>query len=267
MLKGKTAIITGANRGIGWATAEVFAQNGANVFACARRQSDEFESNLADLSQRYNVKVCPVYFDVTDEAAVKEAVKVMGKESSSLDILVNNAGVSIERLMGMTSLKFVRETMDVNYLAQVQLSQLVSRYMMKQKRGSIVNVASVAGMAPEKGGLAYGSSKAAVIFSTCTMALELADFNIRVNAVSPGFIDTDMWEKRDDAIKEKIKKQTPLGRQGTPREVANVILFLASDLSSYMTGQNIIADGGRKVCGGGSNVLAETTFLALQDTR
>lgn len=251
MLKGKNVIITGANRGIGWATVEVFAQNRANVFACARKQSEEFESNLAELSQRYSVKACPVYFDVTDEEAVKEAVKMMGKESPSLDILVNNAGVSIERLMGMTSLKFVRETMNVNYLSQVQLSQLVSRYMMKQKRGSIVNVASVAGMSPEKGGLAYGSSKAAVIFSTCTMALELAEFNIRVNAVSPGFIDTDMWEKRDDAIKEKIRRQTPLRRQGTPQEVANVILFLASDLSSYITGQNIIVDGGRKSSRGG----------------
>lgn len=266
MLKGKNAIITGANRGIGLATVEVFAQNGANVFACARRPSDEFEKKLAELSQRQNVTITPVYFDVTDEVAVKEAVKLMGKDSSSLDILVNNAGVSIERLLGMTSLKFVRETMDVNYLAQVQLSQLVSRNMMKQKKGSIVNVASVAGMAPEKGGLAYGSSKAAVIFSTCTMALELADFNIRVNAVSPGFIDTDMWEKRDAEIKEKITKQTPLHRQGTPREVANTILFLSSDLSSYITGQNIIVDGGRKVCVGG-NILAETTFLALQGMR
>lgn len=251
MLKGKNAIITGASKGIGWATVEVFAQNGANVFACARKRTEDFERSLEDLSQKYKVTATPVYFDVTDEVAVKEAVKRMGKDSSSLDILVNNAGISIERLMGMTSLQFVRETMDVNYLAQVQLSQLVSRYMMKQKCGSIVNVASVAGIAPEKGGLAYGSSKAAVIFSTCTMALELAEFNIRVNAISPGFIATDMWAKRSDDLKEKIRKQTPLNRQGKPQEVANVILFLASDLSSYMTGQNIIVDGGRKCSRGG----------------
>ncbi|MBR3622381.1 MAG: SDR family oxidoreductase, partial [Selenomonadaceae bacterium] len=189
------------------------------------------------------------YFDLTDEGAVKNAVRAIGNECPALDILVNNAGVSIERLMGMTSLAFVRETMDVNYLAQVQLAQLVSRYMMKKKSGSIVNVASVAGMAPEKGGLAYGSSKAAAIFSTYTMALELADYGIRVNAVSPGFIDTDMWEKRKDEDKEKVKSQTPLKRQGTPREVANAICFLASDLASYITGQNLIVDGGRKMGG------------------
>ena len=266
MLKGKNVIITGANRGIGWATVEVFTKNGANVFACARKQTEDFERNLEELSQKYKVTATPVYFDVTDVVAVKEAVKRMGKDSSSLDILVNNAGISIERLMGMTSLQFVRETMDVNYLAQVQLSQLVSRYMMKQKSGSIVNVASVAGIAPEKGGLAYGSSKAAVIFSTCTMALELAEFNIRVNAISPGFIATDMWAKRNDDLKEKIRKQTLLNRQGNPQEVANVILFLASDLSSYITGQNIIVDGGRKLCGEG-DVLMKTTFLALQGMR
>ena len=267
MLKGKNAIITGANRGIGMATVEVFAQNGANVFACARKPSEEFESRLAGLADKYGMKVKPAYFDVTDEAAVKKAVREIGSECPALDILVNNAGVSIERLMGMTSLAFVRETMDVNYLAQVQLAQLVSRYMMKRKSGSIVNVASVAGMSPEKGGLAYGSSKAAVIFSTCTMALELADFGIRVNAVSPGFIDTDMWGKRSEDIKEKIKVQTPLHRQGRPQEVANTIMFLASDMSSYITGQNIIVDGGRKLGGGISNPLVDIIAQSYMKSR
>ena len=267
MLSEKNAIITGTSRGIGMATVEVFARNGANVFACARKPSEEFENRLGSLSEKYGVKVKPVYFDVTDEAAVKNAVKEIGSDCPALDILVNNAGVSIERLMGMTSLAFVRETMDVNYLAQVQLAQLVSRYMMKQKAGSIVNVASVAGVSPEKGGLAYGSSKAAVIFSTCTMALELADFGIRVNAVSPGFIDTDMWGKRNEDLKEKIRAQTPLHRHGTPQEVANTIMFLASDMSSYITGQNIIVDGGRKLGEDIGSSLADVFLQAYMKQR
>ena len=246
MLTGKTAIITGANRGIGLATVEVFAEQGAAIWACARKQSDEFEYKLREIANSNAVSITPVYFDVTEEIAVKDTVKMIGKNSKSIDILVNNAGISMERLFSMTSVKMIREAMEVNFLSQMFLSQLISRYMMKAKYGSIVNVASVAGMESEQGGIAYGSSKAAVIFSTRTMALELGSYGIRVNSVSPGFIETDMWKGRSKEVKEKILSETPLGRQGTPREVANAILFLASDMSSYITRQNIVIDGGRK---------------------
>ncbi len=249
MISGKNAVITGANRGIGLATVEVFAKHGANIFACCRAESKEFEDRLSKISCEYHVNIQPVYFDITDEESVKFSVKDIGKKCASIDILVNNAGISVERLLGMTPLALVRKTMDVNYLAQIQMAQLISRYMMKQKSGSIVNVASVSGLLPEKGGIAYGSSKAAVIYATCTLALELASYGIRVNAVSPGFIDTDMWKDRNADIKEQIESNTPLHRQGRPEEVANTILFLASDLASYITGQNIIVDGGRKMGG------------------
>ena len=246
MLTGKTAIITGANRGIGLATVEVFAEQGAVIWACARKNSDEFEGQIKEIADKNAATVNPVYFDVTDEAAVKDAVKMIGMESKSIDILVNNAGASIERLFSMTSINTVRETMEVNFLSQVYLSQLVARYMMKARTGSIVNVASVAGLESGQGGIAYGSSKAAVIFSTKTMALELGAYGIRVNTVSPGFIETDMWKARKQEIKDKILSETPLRRQGTPREVANAILSLASDMSSYITRENIVIDGGRK---------------------
>lgn len=254
MLTGKTAIITGANRGIGLATVEVFAEQGAAIWACARKQSDEFEYKLREIANSNAVSITPVYFDVTEEIAVKDTVKMIGKNSKSIDILVNNAGISMERLFSMTSVKMIREAMEVNFLSQMFLSQLISRYMMKAKYGSIVNVASVAGMESEQGGIAYGSSKAAVIFSTRTMALELGSYGIRVNSVSPGFIETDMWKGRSKEVKEKILSETPLGRQGTPREVANAILFLASDMSSYITRQNIVIDGGRKSGGGAERV-------------
>lgn len=247
MLKGKTAIITGSNRGIGAATVRLFAENGATIYACSRTRSDDFESVLSNLSIEYSVEIHPVYFDLTDKDAVKGAVKEICKETVSVDILVNNAGVSVEKPFGMTSVDVMRQTMETNFISQVHLAQLFSRYMMKHRSGSIVNVASVAGMDAKQGGIAYGSSKAAVIFSTKTMALELGQYGIRVNSVAPGFIDTDMWKTRKQDIMDKIMNETPLGRQGAPEEVAMAILFLASDMSSFITGQNIVVDGGRKM--------------------
>lgn len=246
MLTGKTVIVTGANRGIGLATVEVFAEQQAVIWACARKQSNEFESKMREISDRNATTIKPVYFDVTDKEAVKNAIKMISQElTKSIDVLVNNAGISIERLFRMTSPELIQKTMEINFLSQVYLSQLVSRYMMRAKTGSIVNVASVSGVEGKQGSIAYGSSKAAVIFSTKTMARELGSYGIRVNSVSPGFIATDMWHDRKKEIKEKILNETPLHRQGTPKEVANVILFLASDRSSYITAQNIIVDGGR----------------------
>ena len=250
MLKEKIAVVTGANRGIGLAVVKAFAKNRACVWACARTQTKEFENELKMIEEENGTIVRPLYFDVTDKDAVKDAIKTAGNESKRIDILVNNAGVSVETLFNMTSMDTMRSAMEVNFLSQINLAQSVSRYMIKNKKGSIVNVASVAGIEPEEGGTAYGSSKAAVLFSTGTMALELAKYGIRVNSVSPGFINTDMWNKRDEKIKEKIIKETPLRRQGDPSEVAQAILFLASDMSSYITGQNIIVDGGRKIGGG-----------------
>lgn len=246
MLAGKTAVITGANRGIGFAALQVFAEQGADIWACARTRSEEFEYRLKETAEKNKRSITPVYFDVTDKDAVKNAIRMIGQESDSIDILVNNAGISVEKLFHMTSYEMMQKTLEANFLSQVLLAQLVSRYMMKAGAGSIVNVASVAGIESEQGGIAYGSSKAAVIFSTKTMALELGPFGIRVNSVSPGFIETDMWKGRSDKVREKVLSETPLRRQGTPREAANAILFLASDLSSYITGENIVVDGGRK---------------------
>lgn len=250
MLTGKTAIITGANRGIGLATVEVFAEQGAAVWACARTRTDEFEEKIKEISSKNATTITPVYFDVTKEAEVKDAVKMISVHSKTIDILVNNAGISVERLFSMMPIETISNTMEVNFLSQVRLAQLVSRLMVRNKTGSIINIASVSGIESEQGSIAYGSSKAAVIFSTKTMAVELGKYGIRVNSVSPGFIATDMWKNRDNEVRDRIIARTPLGRKGTPKEVANVILFLASDMASYMTGQNLVVDGGRLGWGG-----------------
>lgn len=246
MLNNKIAVITGASRGIGMATVELFAKNNAEIWACTREKTDEFENKIKEIAAVNSAVIKPVYFDVADHNGVKEAFHNIGKESRRVDILVNNAGISLETLFNMTSLDTMRRVMEVNFLSQIDIAQIASRYMIKNKCGSIVNVASVAGIEAEEGGIAYGSSKASILFATKIMSLELGKYGIRANCVSPGFINTDMWKKRSPDVMEKVLKETPLNRMGKPEEVAQTILFLASDMSSFITGQNIVVDGGRK---------------------
>ena len=237
MLNNKIAVITGASRGIGLATVELFAQNNAEIWACARERTDEFENKIKEIAAVNLAVIKPVYFDVADHNGVKEAFHNIGKESKRVDILVNNAGISLETLFNMTSLDTMRRVMEVNFLSQIDIAQIASRYMIKNKCG---------GIEAEEGGIAYGSSKASILFATKIMSLELGKYGIRANCVSPGFINTDMWKKRSLDVMEKVLKETPLNRMGKPEEVAQTILFLASDMSSFITGQNIVVDGGRK---------------------
>ena len=245
MLKGKTAIVTGANRGIGLAVVKTFAQNHADILACARTQTTEFEKEMKALALQYDVSIQPVYFDLSDENATTAAVKQLIRDTDHIDILVNNAGVTTAGLFGMTSIAQIKQTFDVNFFAQLSITQLVTKKMVRNHSGSVINICSVSGLSNEKGRLAYGSSKAALAFATKTLAIELGASGIRVNAVSPGFIDTDMWRQRSDELRTTVLNETPLVRQGSPVDVAKAVLFLASDDSSYITGRNIIVDGGR----------------------
>ena len=192
MLKGKTAIVTGANRGIGLAVVKTFAQNHADILACARTQTTEFEKEMKALALQYDVSIQPVYFDLSDENATTAAVKQLIRNTDHIDILVNNAGVTTAGLFGMTSIAQIKQTFDVNFFAQLSITQLVTKKMVRNHSGSVINICSVSGLSNEKGRLAYGSSKAALAFATKTLAIELGASGIRVNAVSPGFIDTDM---------------------------------------------------------------------------
>ena len=245
ILQGKNAIITGARRGIGRATVEVFAAQGANIWACARKQNEAFENDMWSLSDKYGVSIWPVYFDVTNEAEIKAAVQSIRKQKVAIDILVNIAGIAAESTsFQMTSIEKMKHVMDVNLFAVTLLTQYVSRLMARQNFGSIVNIASIAGFDGAPAQYEYAASKAAVIGATRNLARELAANNIRVNAVAPGMIATDMGAQIDDSLKQEILSKVIMKRMGKPDEIANAVAFIASDLASYMTGQVIRVDGG-----------------------
>ncbi len=244
-LKGKNAVVTGSNRGIGLATLKLFAKEGCNIWACARKRNEEFEKTIQELSCKYGVEIKPVYFELTDYEAAKVAVKGITSEKKSVDILVNCAGVSASGSLMMTSLNKIKEVFEINYFAQINLIQLISRAMIRQKTGSIVNVASVRGVNPIAGAIAYASSKAALICSTKVISKDFSPFGIRVNAVAPSLTDTDMGNNRKPEELERLVAHTALKRMATPEEVASCILFLVGDDSSFVTGAVLTVDGGQ----------------------
>lgn len=241
----KTVIITGSNRGIGKAIVEVFAKAGYDIWACARRYNDEFEQYIRTIAAENNVVITPIYFDLSNQDEIKAGIKGILSEKRNVDVLINNAGVPYGGLLTMTSIDKMKEVYEINVFAQVLITQLVSRYMMKQKKGCIINMCSVGGIETNPGYLAYGSSKAAMIWITKSLSKELGMYNIRVNGIAPGLIDTEMGKYKSAEEIEKVVKRSSLGRIGQPQEVANAALYIASEEASYMTGHILVIDGGR----------------------
>lgn len=241
----KTIIITGANRGIGRASVKAFAENGYDVWACARKANEAFEEDMAREAARTGAAVTPVYFDLLEDAEVRDGVKRILEEKRDVDVLLNCAGIPYGGLLTMTPMEKLREVYQVNVFAQVQIMQLVARRMMRQKSGCVINLCSAGGIEASPGYLAYGSSKAAMIWITRCAARELGRYNIRVNGIAPGLIDTDMGAYKPDAEREKLLERTSLGRLGKPGEIAAAALYLASEDAAFMTGQIMVLDGGR----------------------
>lgn len=258
------AIVTGARKGIGRAVVEKFIKNGINIWACTSHIDDAFMQNLKELSENEGYVVTdsvtqndswimPIELDLRNEESIKDAVKKIysAKDSEgkrlSVDILVNNAGVSSSGMMQMTSMDTLRDVMEVNFIGQMSLIQGISKMMIRQKAGSIVNIGSVGGIEAREGYLAYGSSKAAFMWATRCISKELAPYNIRVNAVAPGLVETDMGNTKSDEEQQKILNAISMKRKGTPEEIAEVVYFLATEASSFITGSIINADGGRLI--------------------
>ena len=241
--RGKNVFITGTRRGIGRELVRAFAMRGASIYAHARKASEEFEAHNAELAQNYGVTIRPVYFDMTDENAMKAAVQEIMKEMSP-HILINNAGLQHGGFFMLTPLKKVRELFEVNLFSQMRLTQLFVKPMLLRQAGAIVNVASISGLDMKPGNSAYGVSKAALIAWTKVLATELGSSGIRVNAVAPGLTDTDGGNLMEAKARAAMLEASALKRMGTVDEIAQVVCFLAADEASYVNGQIIRVDGG-----------------------
>ena len=243
-LAGKTALITGCNRGIGRGILEAFVKEGASVIACTRSINDEQKDAYQQLASQFNINIYPICMDLSDSESIKQGMKEVMELKVPIDILVNNAGIAKFRPMIMSKIDDFKEMMQVNLYAPIQISQYVIKNMLKQKKGSIINFCSISGLDMNAGNSAYGASKAAIASVTRTMAKEFAIAGIRVNAIAPGFVETDMNKQISNDYLNAAIQEVALGRIANPIEIARVAVFLASDDSSYITGQIIRIDGG-----------------------
>lgn len=247
LLKGKVAFLTGSTRGIGWSTAKLFAEHGATVVLNGRASQSALDERVAEIRDAYGTPCAGILSDVSDPKNAKACYAFLFREYKQLDILVNNAGVLREAVFGMITEPLVAETLNVNAVGPIFHLQEASRLMGRKKSGSIINLTSIIGRVGNEGQSVYAAAKAAVIGLTLSAAKELAPKGIRVNAVAPGYIKTDMMSSLTPEKESALVSRIKMGRAGTPEDVAKAILFLASDLSAYVTGQVLGVDGGMLV--------------------
>lgn len=243
LIEGKVAIITGASRGIGSAIAKVFAENGANVaftYSSSVESAMALENELSGLG----IKAKGYKSNAADFNEAQQLIDDVMAEFGTIDVLVNNAGITKDNLLMRMSEEDFDKVIEINLKSVFNMTKAVQKVMLKNRKGSIVNMSSVVGVKGNAGQANYAASKAGMIGFTKSIALELGSRNIRCNAIAPGFIETEMTAKLNEDVVQGWRDSIPLKRGGSPTDVANACLFLASDLSSYVTGQVLNVDGG-----------------------
>lgn len=239
----KTLFLTGGNRGLGFEILKLFASKGFNIVVSTRKKYPEFEEQCKKLSANNGINIHVIYMDLSDRDSISLGLKEFSKLNIVPTVLVNNASMPYDKITLLSKIDDIEKCFQVNYFATVQISQYIAKKMMKNG-GSIINVSSVSSLTKQPAGAGYSASKAAVNVFTTSLAMELAPFKIRVNAVAPGGMNTEMFENTNEVNKKTLIENTSLKRVGEPSEIAEVIYYLASDKSSYINGQIIRVDGG-----------------------
>ena len=245
LLKNHTSVITGCNKGIGKSILENFSANGSDIFACVRKIDEEFKNIIKSIEKNNQNNIYPIEIDLSNEESVKSGCKTILSNAKQIDNLVNNAGSISTSIFQMTSQKNYKELFEINFHSQILMTQYLIKEMIKRKKGSIIFISSSAAQDGNEGRSAYVSTKAAINAQSKVLAREMARLNIRVNNIAPGLTNTDMMRKNTPkTVVDNVIKNIPIGRMAEPVDIANVALFLASDLSSYITGQTIRVSGG-----------------------
>ena len=244
-LKNKTIFITGSDKGLGKIFIEYFAKNKSEIISCARKKTKEHQIFCKSLSHQYNIKIHNYYFDLENENEILKNLKLIINHFSKIDVLINNAGSNFTSLIEMTSFKNLKKIHNINFYSIFIITQKLLRLLKKSSQASIVNISSSASIENNIGRFAYSSSKVMLNSFTKTLSKEVGRYKIRVNAIAPGLTDTKMMNL--STTKKNIENtisRVSLNRIGTPEEIANLVLFLSSNLSSYINGQVISIDGG-----------------------
>jgi len=244
LLKNKTAVITGCNRGIGLSILELFSENGANIIACVRKYDLEFEYKIKTIAKKYKNKIDIFYFNLENEDEIEKAFSSIKDLNVKIDILVNNAGINQVSLFQMTSLEKFKSVFQVNFFSVISFTQKILKLLSKNTYSKIINISSNAATLNSPGRSAYASSKAAIISFTKVLSKEVGSSKICVNAIAPGLVNTDMMKNTSQKVIEEILVNTPLKKSAEPENVADTALFLASNLSNHVTGETIFVTGG-----------------------
>lgn len=244
LLKNKTAVITGCNRGIGFSILELFSKNGANIVACIRKKDEDFENKVNQLSKQYKNTIDIILLNLEHEKEIEKAFNEIKNLNVKIDILINNAGINQISLFQMTPLEKIRSVFEINFFSAVSFTQKILKLITKNNYSKIINISSNAAKLNSAGRSAYASSKAALISFTKVLSKELGNTKICVNAIAPGLVETDMMKNTSEKIKDEILNNTPLKKAASPEDVANAALFLSSNSSNHITGETIFVTGG-----------------------